>query len=65
MTGRPQQRRIDQRAGDRQDRDRSEVAEVVCLHHESGSGFALIALQGDRHQVPTRHAVQPVVPDAS
>jgi hypothetical protein len=27
-------------------------------------GLGLIALQGDRHQVPTRHAVQPVVSDA-
>jgi hypothetical protein len=43
----------------------AKVAEVVCLHHESGSGLALIALQGDRHQVPTHHAVQPVVSDVS
>ena len=38
---------------------------MIRLHHESRPGLALVALQGDRHQIPTPHAVQPVVSDAS
>lgn len=38
---------------------------MICLHDENGAGLAVTARQGDGHQVSARHAVQPVVSDAS
>jgi len=40
----PQQGRVNQRAGDRQDCDRSKIAKMIRLHHESGPWLALVAL---------------------
>jgi hypothetical protein len=44
-----QQRRFEQRAGDRQHRHAREIDEAVCLHHQGWARLVLLALQSDRH----------------
>ena len=61
----PQQRCVDQRAGDRRYCHRWKCAEVGRLHHQGRSGLASFTLGRDRYEVAVPHGVHPIVSDTT